>query len=323
MTWLVTGGAGYIGSHVVDVLRRENLPVVVLDDLSSGDSKRLPPDVPLVKASIAERDTVSATLRRHEVRGIIHLAAKKAVEESMTRPLYYYSQNVSGLIALLEAGVETGIEAFLFSSSAAVYGSPSTSLVSETALTRPENPYGETKLVGEWLVRDTARAHGFAWAALRYFNVVGAGRRELADTGVHNLVPKVFAAVDAHEAVQVYGHDYPTPDGTCIRDYIHVSDLAEAHATTAATLATRQSIDVLNIGRSKGVSVLQVLDAIGEVVGREVPRVFASRRPGDSARVVADAERARQVLGWSARQNLQAMVASAWDAWDSRRTAKV
>jgi len=232
----------------------------------------------------------------------------------MTRPLHYYEENVTGLLRLLEATVAAGVSSFVFSSSAAVYGTPDSDRVDEGSPTRPESPYGETKLVGEWLVRDVGRAHGIRWCALRYFNVVGAESPELADEGAHNLVPKVFAAVEAGRPAEVYGIDYPTRDGSCVRDYIHVSDLAEAHIAAGRALAADLEAGVVNIGRGKGLTVLEVLDAVDRAVGHPVGRVAAPRRAGDPARVVAAADRARDVLGWAAAFDIDDMVTSAWHA---------
>src|SRR5215218_4212363 len=221
MTWLVTGGAGYIGAHVVAAMCAEDERVVVVDDLSTGDRSRIP-GVPLVEGSVLDQPLIERTMREHEVTGVVHIAGKKQVEESVRDPLTYYRENVEGLRRLLEAVSTAGVGAFVFSSSAAVYGAPDVDLVREDTDGRPVNPYGQTKLVGERMIADVARATGLRSAALRYFNVAGAARPELADRGEANLVPMVFRRIVARQSPLIFGNDFPTPDGTCIRDFIHV-----------------------------------------------------------------------------------------------------
>lgn len=229
MTWLITGGAGYIGAHVARAMVAADERVVVLDDRSSGIVERLPDAVTLVEGSASDRALLDRVLADHAVSGVVHLAAKKQVGESVEKPLLYYRENVAGLAVLLEAVVAAGVSRFLFSSSAAVYGVPDVDLITEETPCLPINPYGETKLTGEWLVRAAGRAHGISTACLRYFNVAGAAAPELADTGVFNIVPMMFERLTRGEAPRIFGDDYPTPDGTCVRDYIHVADLADAH----------------------------------------------------------------------------------------------
>jgi UDP-glucose 4-epimerase len=318
MSWLVTGAAGYIGAHVVAALRAEGEMVVALDDLSTGKSERLPRDVNLVRASVADRDEIAALLGDQEIEGVIHLAARKSVEESVHDPIGYYTRNVAGLACLLDAVASSPTRPFVFSSSAAVYGTPSGGRVDEGSPTKPESPYGETKLAGEWLVRAAARAHGLRWAALRYFNVVGAASPALADAGTENLVPRVLTALAENRPVQVFGDDYPTRDGSCIRDYVGVEDIARAHVLAARALRAGQDVGVLNLGRGEGATVLEVLDEIGAVSGRPVDYEIAGRRPGDPAEVVARVHRAERVLGWRADQDLADMVRSACRAFARR-----
>jgi len=276
--------------------------------------------VPLVRGSVLDRPVLDRALAEHGVSGVIHLAAKKQVGESVEMPLSYYEENVQGLVTLLGAVVDAGVGRFVFSSSAAVYGMPDVDLVTEQTPTVPMNPYGETKLAGEWLVRATGRAHGLSTACLRYFNVAGTAEPELADTGVSNIVPMFFDALTRGEAPRIFGADYPTPDGTCVRDYIHVRDLAEAHVAAAQALAaegTGESGELtLNVGTGAGVSVREMAELVAEVTGRRepAPRVVP-RRPGDPARVVASAERIRKELGWEPRFGVREMVASAWEGW--------
>lgn len=237
MTFLITGGAGYIGSHVVRAMMLAGQEVVVLDDLSTGNEDRVPEGVGLVVGSVLDRLVVDEVIRKHKITGVVHLAGKKQVGESVEKPMHYYHENVQGLAVLLQAVADAGIRNFLFSSSASVYGMPDVDLVTEDTPCAPLSPYGETKLAGEWLVRAAGKAHGISTACLRYFNVAGAATPELADTGVFNLVPMVFERFDAGQGAKIFGDDYPTPDGTCIRDYIHVEDLAEAHVAAARKLA--------------------------------------------------------------------------------------
>ncbi|MEU8845799.1 UDP-glucose 4-epimerase GalE [Streptomyces sp. NPDC048564] len=317
MTWLITGGAGYIGAHVARAMTDAGERVLVLDDLSAGYPARLPADVPLVEGSSLDGDLLKRVFAEHAVTGVVHLAARKQVGESVAQPTRYYRENVGGLATLLEAVAEAGIKRFLFSSSAAVYGNPDADLITEDTPCAPVNPYGETKLTGEWLVRAAGRAHGISTVCLRYFNVAGAASPELADTGVFNIVPMVFDRLTRDEAPRIFGDDYPTPDGTCVRDYIHVADLAEAHLAAARRLteADTSSDLTVNIGRGKGVSVRELITVIGEVTGDARPAVVEARRPGDAPRAVASAALAAEELGWTARRGVPEMVESAWQGW--------
>ncbi|MFI6205368.1 UDP-glucose 4-epimerase GalE [Streptomyces sp. NPDC051041] len=316
MTWLITGGAGYIGAHVVRAMTEAGERTVVYDDLSTGIAERLPDGVPLVVGSTLDGERVRRTLAGHRVTGVVHLAAKKQVGESVELPLHYYRENVEGLRVLLEAVAAAGVPAFVFSSSAAVYGMPDVDLVTEETPCAPMSPYGETKLAGEWLVRATGRATGLSTACLRYFNVAGAACPELADVGVSNLIPMVFERLTENAPPRIFGDDYPTPDGTCVRDYIHVVDLAEAHVAAARALRSAPGLALtLNIGRGEGVSVREMIDRINAVTGRGRPPAVAPRRPGDPARVVAAADRAAAELGWKAKHDVQDMITSAWEGW--------
>ncbi|MEU8953091.1 UDP-glucose 4-epimerase GalE [Streptomyces sp. NPDC048518] len=326
MTWLITGGAGYIGAHVARVMAGAGEDVVVLDDISSGVPQRLPADVPLVKGSSLDGELLRRVFAEYGVRGVVHLAARKQVGESVEQPLRYYRENVGGLTTLLDAVAEAGIKRFVFSSSAAVYGDPpDAELVPEDAPCVPVSPYGETKLAGEWLVRAAGRAHGIGTVCLRYFNVAGAAAPELADTGVFNVIPMVFDRLRRDEAPRIFGDTHPTPDGTCVRDYVHVSDLAEAHLAAARRLAGGAEGDLtVNIGRGRGVSVRELVTLIGEVSGDTRAALVEPARAGDSPRAVADARLAAAELGWTARRGVREMVESAWEGWrlhhpDARR----
>jgi len=314
MTWLVTGGAGYIGAHVVRALRADGVDVVVLDDLSTGDASRVG-DTPLVRASLLDRASVDRVLVDHEVSGVVHIAAKKQVGESVADPYYYYRQNVLGQLTLMEAMRDCGVRRFVFSSSAAAYGAPETAVVEEKAALEPESPYGETKVVGEWLAADAEAAYGVRSVCLRYFNVAGAASPELGDPEALNLIPMVFQRLTAGQAPQIFGDDYPTPDGTCIRDYIHVADIATAHVAAARHLEAGGESLRLNIGRGQGSSVREVIDMIREVTALAFTPEVVARRPGDAPRTVASADAIRDRLGWAARYDLREMVESAWAGW--------
>ena len=320
MSWVITGGAGYIGAHVIRAMAKEGIPVVVLDDLSTGDPARLPAGVTLVTGSTLDRELLDRVMAEHEVEGVLHIAAKKQVGESVEQPLRYYRENVEGLRMVLEAAAAAGVRRFLLSSSAAVYGMPDVETVTEDTPCAPMSPYGETKLVGEWLFKATGRAHGMGTVSLRYFNVAGAATPELSDPGVFNLVPMVFERLTSGRAPLVFGADYPTPDGTCVRDYIHVADVADAHVAAVRRLRDRPDDTelVLNIGRGVGVSVREMLDVIGRVTGLDATGEVVDRRPGDPARVVASADLIAEELGWTADYDVDEMIASAWAGWQLR-----
>ncbi|MFS0705539.1 UDP-glucose 4-epimerase GalE [Cellulomonas sp. 179-A 9B4 NHS] len=322
MTWMVTGGAGYIGAHVVraflDAVERTGdttLAPVVLDDLSSGHRGFVPADVPLVEASVVDTDAVRTALVEHGVTGVVHLAGFKYAGVSVERPLHTYEQNVTGTAHLLTAMADAGVGSIVFSSSAAVYGTPDVDVVTEDTPTAPESPYGESKLVGEWLLRDQGRATGLRHTSLRYFNVVGSGHADLVDSSPHNLFPLVLEALTAGRTPRINGDDYPTPDGTCVRDYVHVADLAVSHVAAARALAAGRDLErVYNLGSGDGLSVRQIMTTVAEVTGIAFEPEVAPRRPGDPARIVASGEAAARDLDWRMRHTAADMVASAWDA---------
>jgi UDP-glucose 4-epimerase len=315
MTWLVTGGAGYIGSHVVRALQGAGMTPVVVDDLSSGFERFVPEGVPFVRASLLDRDALDAAIRDHDVTGVIHIAGFKYAGVSVERPLHTYTQNVTATVTLLEAMLAAGVDRIVFSSSAATFGTPDVDLVTEETATRPESPYGETKLIGEWLLRDAETAHGVRHTSLRYFNVVGSGSDDLYDTSPHNLFPLVFNALHQGRTPHINGDDYPTPDGTCVRDYIHVADLADSHVEAAKKLEAGEALQpVYNLGSGDGSSVRQIMDTIREVTGIDFTPEVKPRRPGDPARIVASGELAARDLGWQMRHDLREMVRSAWSA---------
>ncbi|MBA2574815.1 MAG: UDP-glucose 4-epimerase GalE [Nocardioidaceae bacterium] len=320
MTILVTGGAGYIGAHVVRLLRARG-DAVVVDDLSTGSAERIA-DAPLVEIDLAaEEATAQLTAVMHEygVEAVIHIAAKKQVGESAERPAWYYDQNVGAMAHLLMAMESAGVDKLMFSSSAATYGLPdlpADTLLPETVECKPISPYGKTKLICEWMCQDAEAAWGLRWAGLRYFNVAGSGWPELGDPAVLNLIPIALRALTNGEQPTVFGDDYDTPDGTCIRDYVHVLDLAQAHLDTLNYLSRGdRPHEVFNVGTGVGASVSEVLEQIGVSTGYVVDPPVVARRAGDPAKLVADVQRIQQTLGWSPTQTLAEMVDSAWAGW--------
>jgi len=321
MSWLVTGGAGYIGAHIAWTLLEAGLDVVVLDDLSTGRQEFVPPGSAFVPADIRDPAAVERAIRDHGVTGIIHAAGMKYAGLSVAQPLHAYGLNVTGTIAVLDAMARTGVDALVFSSSCSVYGTPAADTVDETTPLAPESPYARSKLAAEWVIRDAARAGAGSAAgalrhlSLRYFNVVGAAAPGVWDTSPHNLFPLVFEALKRGEAPRIFGDDYPTPDGTCIRDYVHVADIAEAHLAAALALADGRDLpDVINLGSGTGSSVRAIMRAVADTTGIDLPPVVVPRRPGDPARIVAGAGLAGEVLGWAPRRGLTEMVESGWAA---------
>jgi len=315
MTVLVTGGAGYIGSHIVRAFRLAGLDCVVVDDLSSGHREFVPDEVEFIDTNILDTTLVAKAMVEHEVEAVVHLAGFKYAGVSVQRPLHTYEQNVQGTVSLLQAMHEADVDKMVFSSSAAVYGTPDVDIVTETTPTAPESPYGESKLIGEWLLRDAARAFPMHHTSLRYFNVVGSAVPDLYDTSPHNLFPLVIEALLEGRTPRIFGDDYPTPDGTCVRDYIHVEDLADAHVVAAQKLLAGDQLEpVYNLGSGDGVSVREIMTAVAEATGIEFEPEVTDRRPGDPARIVASGELAARDLNWAMRHSLADMVSSAWNA---------
>lgn len=319
MTWLITGGAGYIGAHIVQETINSGRDVVVIDDLSTGIASKLPADVPLIVSNLNNEKAVEQVFNDYQITGVLHLAARKQVGESVLRPLYYWEENVGGLTNLLSSMQQHNVKNLVFSSSAAVYGQPDLSpgeTISETLICNPINPYGATKLAGEWMASALAKSDNFNVASMRYFNVAGAASDELGDTFALNLIPIVMQAIRTGKQPQVFGTDYPTPDGTCIRDYIHVQDLAEAHVAAMDLVeSTELGFQAINLGSGQGTSVAEVIDIIRQVTGREIVPTMVSRREGDPASLVANPALAGQLLNWRTRFTLLEMVESAWAAW--------
>jgi UDP-glucose 4-epimerase len=322
MTVLVTGGAGYIGSHMVLALAEAGESVVVIDNLSTGFSAMLPEGVPLFIGDAGDENLVEGVINQHKVESIIHFAGSVVVPESMRDPLGYYRNNTMTTQSLLKAAIKGGVNRFIFSSTAAVYGNPDQVPVPETAPTRPLSPYGFSKLMTEIILHDVASAHGMSYVALRYFNVAGAdpeGRIGLATVGAtHLLKIAVEAATGQHAKIDVFGTDYPTPDGSCIRDFIHVSDLAQAHRSALAYLRGGGNSVTLNCGYGRGYSVLETIEAVRRISMRNFAVQHAPRRPGDIMTMVADTSRIRGLLDWTPKYDDLDTIAAHALAWEEK-----
>ena len=321
MTVLVTGGAGYIGSHMVLELLDSGESVVVLDNLSTGFRWAVPTNATLVVGDVGDQDLVRSIVRKSGVKAIIHFAGSIIVPESVADPLGYYHNNTVKSRALMEVAVEMGIEQFIFSSTAAVYGNPSEVPVREDAELKPMSPYGSSKLMTEIMLADVARAHNFRYVALRYFNVAGAdpqGRSGQSTANATHLIKVACeAALGKRPCIEVFGTDYPTEDGTCIRDYIHVTDLVRAHMAALRHLRDGGDSEIFNCGYSKGFSVLQVIDAVKRVSGADFEVRNAPRRAGDPAAIVAASDKIRVRLGWRPELNKLETIAAQALAWES------
>ncbi|MFW2512451.1 UDP-glucose 4-epimerase GalE [Demequina sp. SO4-13] len=320
MTWLVTGGAGYIGAHVAHAMVDAGLDVVALDNLSSGHRAFLPDTVPLGWVSVTDQDDVRDVMEENDITGVVHLAAFKYAGESVKQPLKTWRQNLGGTVAVLGAMQELGIDRLVFSSTAAVYGTPETELVTEDTPTHPESPYGSSKLAAERAIIEQAAAQRsvgkqLRHTALRYFNVVGSSAPGVYDSSPHNLFPLVMDAIARGDAPRIFGTDYDTPDGTCVRDYVHVADVAAAHVVAAQALDRREDLrTVYNLGSGTGTSVREIVNTCIDVAGAELEPVLTGRRAGDPARIVASGKRASYDLEWQMRHSVRDMVASAWAA---------
>ena len=317
-TILVTGGAGYIGSHTVRLLAQQGRRIVVLDNLIYGHAEAVvDPGVELVVGEIGDRELVNGLFEKHRFQAVIHFAAFAYVGESVTDPLKYYRNNTADPLVLLEAMRDHGCRIFVFSSTCATYGTPEELPITERSPQVPINPYGRSKLMMEWILRDCETAWGLKSACLRYFNASGCSADGLIgedhDPEAH-LIPRVLMALTGElDHIEVFGEDYDTPDGTCIRDYVHVEDLAEAHAKALDLLALGGASVQCNLGTGVGVSVKEIIQSAEEVTGLKVPVKYGPRRPGDPARLVADPTLAGEVLGWTAKnREIQRMIRPAW-----------
>ncbi len=326
MTILITGGAGYIGSHMVHELVDAGEPAVVLDNLSTGFRFLIPSAVPFVAGSTGDRELVAKTIQRYGVDAIIHFAASIVVPDSVRDPLGYYRNNTMNTCALLEVAAEAGVNQFIFSSTAAVYGNPTDVPIREDAATAPISPYGSSKLMSEIMLHDAGKAYGLRFVVLRYFNVAGAdpkGRTgQSTPQATHLIKVACETALGKRMKIDVFGTDYPTPDGTCIRDYIHVSDLARAHSAALAYLHRGGLSATFNCGYGRGASVFEVIDAVRRASGRDFAVEISGRRPGDPAELVANVDRIRATLDWRPQfQDLDTIVAHAL-AWEKRLPGK-
>lgn len=321
MKILVTGGAGYIGSITTEVLIQGGYEVVVLDNLSQGHRSAVHPEAAFVEADLADRDALEALFREHQPRAIMHFASKTLVGESMEHPFRYLGENVRNALNLLESAVEHGVERFILSSTANLFDRPERMPIDESESIHPGSPYGESKYMIERILHWLQVTKGLRYAALRYFNAAGATRERGEDHSPEmHLIPLVLqVALGKREHIKIFGDDYPTPDGTCVRDYVHIADLARAHILALEALAERPVLKY-NLGNGNGFSVREVIETARRITGHEIPAVVDPRRPGDPALLVADSSAIRRDLGWEpAYPTLESIVQSAWD-WHHRHT---
>ena len=310
---LVVGGAGYIGAHVAYLLQENGYGVRIYDDFSNGLKSRIEGKFSdVVIGDVLDRQAIISACEG--IDAVIHLAAKKAVGESVDNPLKYYENNVGGTLNLLAAMSLKGVKKIVFSSTAAVYAPSEKLSITESDLTEPLSPYGQTKLLSEKLISAVAKAEDLSAISLRYFNVVGALRDEFADNSKDNLVPKVFAALKAGKNPEIYGSDYPTKDGSCMRDYIHISDLAKAHLVALVKIFSTKVDEVYNVGSGTGYSVTEMINQIAESIGKAITPTLSPRRPGDTAQLIASIAKIERDLGWKPERSLKEMIDSAWQA---------
>lgn len=321
MSILVTGGAGYIGSHAVYQLIDQGLDVVIVDNLQTGHRGAIHPKAKFYEGDLRDRDFMREVFRKESIEGVIHFAANSLVGESMEKPLQYYDNNVYGTQILLESMIDAGVKYIVFSSTAATYGEPEAVPITEEMPTVPTNTYGETKLAMENMMKWCEQAHGIRFVSLRYFNVAGA--RSTGEIGEdHNpethLIPVVLeTALGKREKITIFGDDYPTKDGTCIRDYIHVEDLIDAHILALNYLKNGGQSDIFNLGSSQGFSVKEIVEMAREVTGKEIRAEIGPRRAGDPSILIASSEKAKKILGWTpSRTNIEQIIKDAWN-WHS------
>jgi UDP-glucose 4-epimerase len=325
MSVLVTGGAGYVGAHMLLALKAAGEDAVALDDLSVGSRSLVPPDTPLVVADVGDKEVLARTFEEYGIREVIHFAGSILVPESLVKPLAYYRNNTVKTLTLLEACVEAGLNRFIFSSTAAVYGTPDSAPVAETAPIRSITPYGASMAMSERILTDAAAAHGLTYVTLRYFNVAGAdpeGRAGEIGKPTHLIKVAAQIAVGVRkEKLQIYGADYPTPDGTAIRDYVHVADIADAHLCALSRLRAGGSSATLNVGYGRGYSVREVIEAVERVTGASIPLEIAPRRAGDPPQLIADSASIRRALDWRPRyDDIDFIVRTAID-WERKLAA--
>jgi UDP-glucose 4-epimerase len=321
MSILVIGGAGYIGSHMVRTLLEEKYDTIVFDNVSTGYREFIPEGVPFIKGDLRNESDIQSVFREHPVDAVMHFAASSIVPESMSNPLKYYRNNVLACINLLKVMIENNVMKFIFSSTAAVYGEPESIPIKEEDKTRPSNTYGRSKLMIENILGDISHVHDFSYIALRYFNAAGAHPSgeigEKHDPETH-LIPNILkVARGEKEELTIFGNDYPTPDGTCIRDFIHVQDLSRAHLLALKALNDGIKSDIFNLGSGSGYSVQEVVQVSEEVTGKGIKIKTGPRRAGDPAKLVASSDRAQKILGWKPELDLNKIIMSAW-AWESK-----
>ena len=312
---LITGGAGYIGAHVARDLAESGYEVRILDDFSNGLERRVKEFSDIHRVDILDRNSVFAAMSG--IDSVIHLVAKKAVGESVENPLKYYDNNVGGILNVLAAMSAHKVKKIVFSSTAAVYAPNDKNAISENDPTVPLSPYGATKLLSEEIIKRVSGAENLSSISLRYFNVVGSGANDLGDNSKDNLVPKVFQALEEGKSPEIYGDDYPTPDGTCIRDYIHVSDLSQSHLAALKAIESRQINEVYNVGSGSGYSVHEVITQIERTIGRSTNSHVVPRRAGDTPKLIAGISKIKKDLGWQPTHTLEEMIDSAWQAWNT------
>lgn len=316
---LVVGGAGYIGSHMVRVLLQNAKRVIVFDNLSTGHRRLVSKDALFIKGDLRNPKEIAQVFKKHKIDAVMHFAASSLVGESMENPLKYYDNNVTACVNLLKVMVEAKVRYFIFSSTCAVYGQPEKLPIDESTPNRPANTYGQTKLMVERILEDISRKHDFYYIALRYFNACGA--HAAAETGEWHeiethLIPNMFKVLTGEKKeFVIFGSDYPTPDGTCVRDYIHIEDLCRAHLLALEYLKKNKKSDFFNLGNGEGYSVKEIIKAVEKNTGKKVSYKIGPRRPGDPPRLIARAEKAKKVLGWEPKINLDRIIKSAWD-WE-------
>jgi UDP-glucose 4-epimerase len=319
---LVTGGAGYIGSHFVKLLSENGIDVVVLDNLSRGHKEAVSPKIPLEVVDLLNFDSLTGVMKKHQPEAIVHFAAFAYVGESVEHPEMYYQNNVVGSFNLIRSAVEANVKYFVFSSTCSIYGNPTKVPISEEQASNPINPYANTKLIIEMLLKDFEAAYGLKHVALRYFNAAGADSSGLIgeshDPEPH-LIPIVLnTALGKRKNVSVFGNDYNTPDGTCIRDYIHINDLGDAHLKALQYLEKGNSSTIINLGTGDGNSVLEIIEKAKKITGKDIPFNIVERRAGDPARLVADNKKAKEVLGWIPKYKIEDILETAWK-WHQNR----
>jgi UDP-glucose 4-epimerase len=313
VSWLVTGGAGYIGSHVADAFLSAGHDVIVVDDLSTGKRHFVPDGATFIAGGVEDSDLLDQVFASHHIDGVIHLAGFKFAGESVAQPLTAYTANTEATVSVLDAMARHGVQILVFSSSCSVYGDTGDALVDETFPTHPASPYGRSKLAAEWIIRDCAQAFDLRHTSLRYFNVIGTRLSGVVDLSPHNIVPSVFQALLDAKAPRINGDDYDTPDGTCVRDYVDVGELADAHLNAAMKLLAGESLEpVYNLGSESGASVTDIVNTAIAVSGISLTPLVGPRRPGDPASIVANSDRAHRDLGWSPQATVADMVAADW-----------